>query len=65
MTKTLDQAIQENRSRWHRRRRAERLIREIRLKTFDYEDAGTWERAQRVIERLASYGGLWGRKRAK
>ena len=49
---TLDQAIAKNRRDQARYRKAERLLREIRLRTYDYEDAGKLDKAHRIIEKL-------------
>jgi len=59
--KSLRQAIRDN-QRFHK---YERMLRRIRLRTFEYEDSGKLEKAQRVIERIKRIcGPMWG-KRAK
>ena len=47
----LEQAIERNRIQQFRFRRAERILREVRLRIFDYEDEGKLEKAKRVIEK--------------
>ena len=39
-----------NRRREARRNRAERVLRQIRLRIFDYEDAGKLDKANRVMK---------------
>lgn len=48
----LDKAIARNRIRQARFKRAERVLRAVRLKIFDYEDEGDakYKKAQRVME---------------
>jgi hypothetical protein len=48
---TMLQAIERNRHRAKRYERAERVLRSIRQRIFDYEDRadGSFERAQRVM----------------
>ena len=45
----LTEAIARNRAREARRNRAERVLRAVRARVFDYEDAGKGDKAQRVI----------------
>jgi hypothetical protein len=48
--KTLEQSIQANRVRVARYKRAEYVLRQVRLRVFDYEDAGKADKADRVIK---------------
>jgi hypothetical protein len=59
--KSLRHAIWENR-RFHK---YERMLRQIRLRVFEYEDQGRLEQAQRIIERIKAICGPWWEKRAK
>ena len=59
--KSLKRAIWENR-RFHK---YEAMLRRIRLRIFDYEDAGRLEQAHKVIERIKAICGPWWEKRAK
>ena len=59
--KSLQQAIWENR-RFHK---YERLLRQIRLRIFDYEDQGKLDKAQRIIARIKVICGLWWTKRTR
>ena len=61
MVKSLKQAIWENR-RFHK---YERMLRRIRLRIFDYEDQGTLEKAQRVIQKIKLICNPWWDKRSK
>jgi hypothetical protein len=61
MVKSLKQAIRDN-QRFHK---SERLLRHVRLRIFEYEDAGKLEKAQRVIERIKVICGPMWEKRAK
>lgn len=55
----LQRRIRENR-RFHK---YVRLMRRIRLRIFEYEDQGTLEQAQRVIERIKLiWGPRWERR---
>lgn len=47
---SLAQAIARNRRREARRDRAERVLRQVRLRIFDYEDNGLGEKAAKVME---------------
>jgi len=51
MSEALDQAIARNRLKWERYRKADRILRAVRLKIFDYEDAGKQDKAERLIAR--------------
>ena len=54
--RTLREAIRDN----QRHFKYERMLRQIRLRIFEYEDAGNLEKAQRVIEKCkASCGPRW------
>ena len=59
--KSLKQAIRDNR-RFHK---YERLLRHVRLRIFEYEDAGKLEKAQRVIARIKAICGPMWEKRAR
>lgn len=48
MAKTLKHAIQDN----QRHYKYERMLRRIRLRIFDYEDACNLEKAQRIIANI-------------
>ena len=57
--KSLRQVIRDN-QRFHRH---ERLLRHIRLPTYQYQDAGKLEKAQRVIATIKiACGPTWERK---
>ena len=58
---SLRQAIRDNR----RFCKYERLLRQIRLRIFDYEDQGKLEKAHRIIEKIKAICGPWWTKRAK
>ena len=47
----MKNAIEKNRKRTARFRKAERILRLIRQRVFDYEDAGRGEQADRIIAR--------------
>ncbi len=49
---SIQAAIEKNRRRQAELRTARRLIHNIRLNWFDYEDAGKAEQADRIIKRL-------------
>lgn len=49
---SIQAAIEKNRRRQAELRTARRLIHNIRLNWFDYEDAGKAEKADRIIKRL-------------
>ena len=59
--KSLRHAIWENR-RFHK---YERLLRQIRLRIFDYEDAGKLEKANRIIDKIKVICNPWWTKRGK
>jgi hypothetical protein len=59
--KSLRRAIRDN-QRFHK---YEHTLRRIRLRTFEYEDAGRSDKAQRVIERIKRICGPMWEKRAK
>ena len=59
--KSLRQAVRDN-QRFHK---YERTLRRIRLRTFEYEDMGRSDKAQRIIERIKRICGPWWEKRAK
>jgi hypothetical protein len=59
--KSLKQAIKDNR-RFHK---YEKLLRHIRLRIFDYEDAGKLEKANRIIDKIKIICQPWWDKRAK
>jgi hypothetical protein len=59
--KSLRQAIRDNR----RFRKYERLLRQIRLRIFDYEDMGKLDKAHRIIEKIKAICGPTWDKRAK
>ncbi len=46
----LKDAIARNRCRNARWKRAERVLRQVRLHIFDYEDMGKLDKAQKVME---------------
>jgi hypothetical protein len=46
----LAEAIDRNRAREARRNRAERVLRAVRLRVFDYQDAGLEEKASKVMD---------------
>jgi hypothetical protein len=48
---SLTAAIASNRRRWERFNRAILVQREVRLRIFEYEDAGKGDKAQRLLER--------------
>jgi hypothetical protein len=52
MAKSLADAIRDNRKREARYDKAERLLRRIRQRVFDYEDQGKCDKAARIIQRL-------------
>jgi hypothetical protein len=61
---SLAQAIERNRIRQFRFKRAERIMRQVRLNIFDYEDAGKLAKAHRVIERCKQVlEPLWAQQR--
>lgn len=51
MSTALDEAIARNRLRWARYRKADRILRSVRQRVFDYEDAGKGDKAARLIAR--------------
>ncbi len=59
--KSVKRAIRDNR-RFHK---YERLLRQLRLRIFDYEDDGRLEQAQRIIDRIKVICGPWWEKRTK
>lgn len=59
--KSLQRKIREN-QRFHK---YERLLRRIRLRIFEYEDAGKLEKAQRVIAKIKVICGPMWERRAK
>ena len=59
--KSLRQAIRDN----QRFCKYEAILRRIRLRIFDYEDAGNLDKAQKVIERIKAICGPTWEKRAK
>ena len=59
--KSLKQAIKDN-QRFHK---YEAMLRHLRLRTFDYEDQGKLDKAQRVIAHIKAICGPWWAKRAK
>ena len=59
--KSLQRKIREN-QRFHK---YERLLRRIRLRIFEYEDAGKLEKAQRVIDKIKVICGPTWERRAK
>lgn len=61
MTKTLKQAFRDN----QRQYKYERMLRLIRLRIFDYEDAGNPEKAQRIIAKIKMICGPRWEARAK
>ncbi len=46
----LQQAIEANRARNRRREFYRRILRDVRLRIFEYEDAGKLDKAQRVLD---------------
>ena len=48
---TLQQSVELNRKKWARWNKYERVLRRIRLRTFEYEDAGKLDKAHRVIDK--------------
>lgn len=59
----LQDAINRNRDRQRRYEKAERLLRAIRLRIFDYEDLGKAEQANRIMEALkARLAPLWAER---
>lgn len=46
---SLQAAIEVNRRRQARYQRAEKVLRAVRLRTFEYEDAGKGQKAEKVI----------------
>jgi hypothetical protein len=61
MPESLKEAIRNNR----RFCKCERTLRQIRLRIFEYEDAGKLEKAQRVIARIKVICGPTWKRRAK
>jgi hypothetical protein len=61
MNNLLKRNIRDNR----RVRKYERLLRHVRVRTYEYEDAGKLEKAQRVIARLKILCGPTWEKGAK
>ena len=59
--RTLNQAIRDNRRHF----KYERLLRRVRLRTFEYEDAGKLDKAQRVVAKIKAICGPRWEKRAK
>lgn len=59
--RTLREAIRDNR----RHHKYERMLRRIRLRFFEYEDAGNLKKAQRIIARIKVICGPRWRVRAK
>lgn len=49
--KSLAEKIKENRTREARRDKAERILRAVRVRIFDYEDEGREEKARQIIAR--------------
>lgn len=47
----MEDAIRRNRVRQHRLKRARKVLRAVRLRIFEYEDAGKLAKARRVIAR--------------
>lgn len=61
MTRTLKHAIRDNRRHY----KYERILRQIRLRIFDYEEQDKLEKAQRVIAKIKVICGPRWRARAK
>lgn len=64
---TLNESIASNRFRQHRYKRAERVLRQVRLRIFDYEDEGPekYAKARRVMARCQeTLAPLWRSQRA-
>jgi hypothetical protein len=64
---TLQAKIEENRRRHARYKKAERLLRKIRQRIFDYEDRGdeVYTKARRIMERCqVILAPLWRAERA-
>ncbi|MAX37655.1 MAG: hypothetical protein CME33_13945 [Gimesia sp.] len=59
--RTLREAIRDN----QRHFKYERILRQIRLRIFDYEDDGNLEKAQRIIARIKVICGPRWMARAK
>lgn len=59
--RTLREAIRDN----QRHYKYERKLRQIRLRIFEYEDAGNLEKAQRIIGRIKVICGPRWERRAK
>ena len=59
--RTLTQAIRDNR----RHHKYERILRQIRIRIFDYEDAGKLPQAHRIIKKIKSICGPRWEARAK
>ncbi len=58
---SLKRKIRDN-QRFHK---YERMLRQIRLRIFDYEDQGKLDKAHRVIKRIKLICGPWWELRAK
>lgn len=61
----MEEAIAAKRRKDARYKRAERVLRQVRLRVFDYEDAGKYDKAAKVIatcQRILSP--LWQAQRA-
>ena len=61
MSRTLKHAIRDN----QRHHKYERMLRQIRLRIFEYEDAGNLEKAQRIIAKIKVICGPRWEARAK
>ncbi|OYW23720.1 MAG: hypothetical protein B7Z55_03255 [Planctomycetales bacterium 12-60-4] len=59
--RTLREAIQDN----QRHYKYERMLRRLRLRIFEYEDAGKLGKAHRVIDKIKAICGQRWEKRAK
>lgn len=63
---TLTNAIERNQRKMARFKRSQRILRAVRLRLFEYEDAGKLGKANRIIERCQRIlEPLWKAKKQK
>jgi len=61
---TLQEAIKRNQARQARFKKYERVLRRLRQRIFDYEDAGKGEKADRILKRCQTIlAPLWEAQR--
>jgi len=65
MATAMETAIRKNRIRESRRDKAERMLRKMRQRIFDYDDAGLGDKAARVMARCKAILALLWNARAE